>query len=90
MILEISPAEDWLASVDSRRPIFAEVTRRVDATLGVETSHEVSYALRTAAVAESSLRGPMVPQASRASGQGQAPGLESERFLDAEIVAIYW
>lgn len=90
MILEISPAEDWLASVDTRRPVFAEVTRRVDATLGVETSHEVSYALRTAAVAESGLRGPMVPQASRASGQGQAPGLEPERFLDAEIVAIYW
>ena len=90
LILEISPGEDWLNSVDSRRPVFSEVTRRIDALLGVETSNDVTYALRTTALAKVGVRGPLVPKGSPLSRHGQAPGFGSERFLDTEIVAIYW
>ena len=90
LIRGISPAEDWLSSVDSRRPIFAEVTRRVDATLGVETSNEVTYELRVAALVKAGLECTLAPQASSGSGQDQSPVFGPERFLDTEIVAIYW
>ena len=90
LIQGISLTEDWLSSVDSRRPIFSEVTRRVDAALGVESSSEVTYELRVAAVAKAGLEGPHLPQMSSGDGQDQSPGFGPERFLDAEIVAIYW
>ena len=90
MILDVSPSEDWLNSVDTRRPIFAEVTRRVDDTLGAETSNEVTYALRAAVLTEMGLGGPLVPQASGVGGHDQPPVFGPERFLDTEIVAIYW
>ena len=90
LILEVPPSEDWLDSVDTRRPIFAEVTRRLDETFGVETSSEVTYALRTAVLTEVGVGVPIVPQASDVSGHDQAPVFGPERFLDAEVVAIYW
>ena len=90
IIVEISPGEGWLSSVDSRRPVFAETTRRVDAALGVETSNEVRYAFRAAVVAGAALGGPIVAQVSRVAGHDQTPAFGPERFLDTEIVAIYW
>ena len=90
LIREISPAKEWLNSVDSRRPIFAEVTRRVDAALGVETSNEVTYELRVAAVGKVEPEGRLAPQTPGGSRQDQSPSFGPERFLDTEIVAIYW
>ena len=90
LIREISPAKEWLTSVDSRRPIFAEVTRRVDAALGVETSNKVTYELRVAAVGKVEPEGRLAPQTPGGSRQDQSPSLGPERFLDTEIVAIYW
>ena len=90
LVRGITPPEDWLSSVDSRRPIFAEVTCRVDAALGVETSNEVAYELRVAAVAQAGLEGNLAPQASNGSGRDQSPAFGPERFLDTEIVAIFW
>ena len=71
-------------------PIFAEMTRRVDAALGIETSNEVTYALRTAAVAKAGLGAPQDPKGSSLVDHEQALGFGHERFLDTEIVAIYW
>ena len=89
-IIEISPGENWLSSVDSRRPVFAEVTRRVDAALGVETSNDVTYALRAAVLANAGLEGRLAPQASSGRDNDQARVFGPERFLDTEVVAIYW
>ena len=90
LIRDISPAKEWLNSVDSRRPIFAEVTRRVDAALGVETSNEVIYELRVAAVGKVDPESRLAPQTPGGSLQDQSPSFGPERFLDTEIVAIYW
>ena len=82
--------EGWLDSVDGRRPVFLHVTSRIDAELGVETSREVAYELRNAAVNSVVTDGRPVTQVSK-SGDGKALLVgRQERFLDAEIVAIYW
>ena len=85
---EISPGRD--SSVDSLRPIFDEVTRRVDTELGVETSNELVYELRDAVLGPASLRGNLARHAPSGNGRDQNPLLSRERFLDTEIVAIYW
>ena len=91
MIQSISLKHDWLSSVDGRRAVFSKVTQRVDEALGVETSGEVAYKLRDAAMHNAGLAGAHAPQASSASGHDAAPVPSGhERFLDAEIIAIYW
>ena len=91
VISHISPEHDWLSSVDGRRPVFAEVTRRVDEVLGVETSGKVAFDLRDAAMRNAGLAGMLAPQASSGSGHDPTPvPSRHERFLDAEIIAIYW
>ena len=90
MIQGISLPEDWLSSVDGRRPIFAEVTRRVDAALEVETSNEVIYELRIAAAVETGLDEVLDLKSPGGSGQEQSQVIGPESFLDTEIVAIYW
>ena len=90
LILEISPGEGWLNSVDTRRPIFADLTRRIDDVLGVQTSNEDAYLLRHTVLTEAGLGVPRIPQELDASGEDQSPVLQPERFLDTEIVAIYW
>ena len=87
----VPPFDDWLSSVDSRRPVFDELTQRVDETLGRETSREVVYDLRLAAMPEAGSSG--MPPA-QVYGENQSePTLghdRDERFLDAEIISIYW
>ena len=91
MIQSISPEHDWLSSVDGRRAVFSKVTQRVEKALGVETSGEVAYKLRDAAMHNAGLAGAHAPQASSGSGHDAAPVPSGhERFLDAEIIAIYW
>ena len=91
MVQSLSPEKDWLSSVDGRRPVFAEVKQRVDRALGVETSGEVAHDLRYAAVRSAGLARALAPQASGGSRHDTAlfPNA-NERFLDAEIIAIYW
>ncbi len=85
------PDNDWLRSVDSRRPVFNELTQRVDEALGSETSREVAYQLRSAAVEKVGIEGlPAVQTESKGEGES-APGRNrEERVLEAEIIAIYW
>ena len=91
MIQSILPKHDWLSSVDGRRAVFSKLTQRVDEALGVETSGEIAYKLRDAAVHNAGLAGAQAPQASSGSGHDAAPVPGGhERFLDAEIIAIYW
>ena len=90
LVLSTPQSEGWLDSVDGRRPVFAHVTRRIDAHLGVETSSDVAYKLRNAAVNSMVTDGRPPTQISK-SGDGKTSLVgRQERFLDAEIVAIYW
>ena len=90
LIQGVSPPVDWLSSVDGRRPIFAETTRRVEAALEVETSNEVIYELRIAAAVETGVDEVPDPKVPRGISQAQPQVTGPERFLDTEIVAIYW
>ena len=85
------PREDgWLDSVDGRRQVFAEVTRRLDAKLGVETSGDAAYSLRPTARNWAGMDRTSVPHASGGRDPDRVATARAEKFLDAEIVAIYW
>ena len=91
VIPSISPEHDWLGSVDERRAVFSQVTQRVDEALGVATSGEVEYDIRDTAMQNAGLADALAPQSSSGSGHDAAPvPSDHERFLDAEIIAIYW
>ena len=80
--------EHWLDSVDSYRPVFSEMTKKVDELLEVDTPPGVAHDLRVQVVRGSSLDQSHEPGDSTDSGNGGVP--RCERFLDSEIVAIYW
>ena len=91
LIRNIPRQEGWLSTVDGRRSVLNEVTRRVDDELSVETSGKVAYELRDVVLTEVGLSAANVPGDS--SGCDYTPSTQvsrEERFLDAEIVAIYW
>ena len=84
------PQDDWLTTVDGRRAVFGEVTRLLEEEFGTETSGDVVYELREQALAAAGL--PLLPNGPRPSVAAEpSPEMSrSERFLEAEIVAIYW
>lgn len=85
----IAPSQDWLSSVDGRRRAFADVTQRLDRALCVETVGDDAYDLRQEAMREAGgadARGAQVPSVSKADPAAN----RDEKFLDAEIIAIYW
>ena len=88
LIQEISLPENWLDSVDSYRPVFAEMRERVDDLLKTETPPSVAHDLRIQAINRAKLDVATEFKGSTVSRDRSAPGCE--RFLDSEIVAIYW
>ena len=84
----VSRARNWLDSVDGYRPVFAEVTKSVDDSLGVETPLEVASKLRSEALGRSVREETLELAGSVATGNPPEP--RCERFLDSEIIAIYW
>lgn len=89
VVAAVERPTSWTETVDGRRSVLAEVTRRVDSALGVATTPESACHLRVAAVFDAGLGYP-------GSGESQATVPPSTRvgaavrFLDAEIIAIYW
>ena len=91
LIHDISREGGWLDSVDGQRSVFGEVTRRVDAAIGVETSREVAYKVRQTMTSDKgALDGTVGTRATTGREREPAPDRRLERFMDAEIVAIYW
>ncbi len=91
LISTIFPDDDWLRSVDSRRSVFNDLTQRVDEALGSETSREVAYQLRSAAMEKVGIDGMPAVQTHSGSEDESASGRNrEERVLEAEIIAIYW
>ena len=81
----------WSDSVDGRRTVFGEVTQRIEVTLGVRTPAEARYQLRQAAMKEARTASEDASGGSRERERPTAtkPGA-SERFVDTEVIAIYW
>lgn len=90
-LIDLSSAntDSWLDSVDSWRPIFRKVTEQVDAVLGVHTEPAVAASLRLSAQLEG---GAGLPGIHRQEETAPATTVmkADERFLDAEVIAIYW
>ena len=84
----VSFAENWLDSVDAYRPVFAEVTRKVDDSLEVATPPSVAHELRCQALGQLGVQETVKIDGSTACGNLPEP--PRERFLDSEIIAIYW
>ena len=81
----------WLDNVDGRRSVLGEVTRYVDLVLDVETSGDVAYQLREDAMCSVDLAGDLVPRPiSQQSREFSTRERHDEKFLDAEMIAIYW
>ncbi|MYA75170.1 MAG: hypothetical protein F4Y27_10890 [Acidimicrobiaceae bacterium] len=89
LVAAVEPPAGWTETIDERRSVLKEVTHRVDSALGVETTPESACHLRGAALVEAEL-------SSLGTGNSQEPSPPSTRvsaavrFLDAEIIAIYW
>ena len=81
-------AEHSLDSVDSYRPVFSEVTKGVNNSLGVETPPDVAHDLRVQVLREASLG--ETPDLDSSAASGIHLGPQRERFLDSEVIAIYW
>ena len=61
---------------------------KVDDSLEVETPPNVAYELRLQALGQSRIEGAIGIDGSPANGNLPEP--RCERFLDSEIIAIYW
>ena len=85
---EISFPENWLDSVDAYRPVFAEATRKLDGSLDVETPSNVAHDLRIQVLRQLSPGATLGVDASTVVRN--RPEARCERFLDSEIIAIYW
>lgn len=88
-VAAIVPPGNWLSSVVERRAVFDEVTNLVEKELGSETPGEVRLSLRQDALSSIDME---VTSSSNTFAQGSdsTTGAHSDRFLDTEIVAVYW
>ena len=89
LVLAVERPAGWIETVDGRRSVLAGVTCRVDSALGVKTTRESAYHLRMVAVLDAGLGLP----GSSGSPAPVPPSTRVDsvvRFLDAEIIAIYW
>ena len=91
MIDTISPEPDWLDSVDGRRSVFAKMTECLDNELEIQICGELAYRTRNAVIQNAGASNRPAHQTPHGDGYLSAsiPG-NHERFLDAEIIAIYW
>lgn len=89
--LDMGVADDpgWLESVDSWRPVFGALTEEVDAALQVHTEAGDAARLRVSALLDCGITLPGL------GGRGApTPVVDGarpdERYLDTEVIAIYW
>ena len=88
---DIALDEDWWRTVDARRNVFMGLTERLDCALGVETGGEVAYRIRDEVCRDVGVSSKLNMEVLRNRRPYRAALSEnSERFLDAEIIAIYW
>ena len=91
VVQNVPTKRDWWKNVDGWRPVFAEATRRVDDALGVQTPPDVASDLRMEIMRKMRQRHSLISNASSEPLEGRASlAHRQERFLDAEIIAVYW
>ncbi|HEY3548526.1 MAG TPA: hypothetical protein VGK17_20835 [Propionicimonas sp.] len=87
--MTVAEVPGWLGSVDSWRPVFGALTDAVDAALGVQTDAGDAATLRVSAQLEG---GATLPGLGSRDAPSPAAGVvrPDERYLDTEVIAIYW
>ena len=84
-------ADNWWHTVDGRRTVFSRATERLDAALGKETDGEVAYRIREDVLRDAGVSSKLNEEEGITTGHGRLEFVENkERFLDSEIIAIYW
>lgn len=87
----IPAGHDWLNSVAAQRTVLHDVTQRIDNCFNVETSRKDAHDLRETARREVGMAlATPTDASSRKELDGTNGSIVEERFLDAEIIAIYW
>ena len=82
---------DWLNSVAAQRTVLHDVTQRIDKCFNVQTSRKDAHDLRETARRKIGITLAIPTDASsRKELDGTNDSIAEERFLDAEIIAIYW
>lgn len=82
--------DGWSETVEGRREIFGDVTQRLEGIWHVSTSRQVLHDLRQAALSDSHSENGESDNVARERRTESVSESEPERFLDSEIVAIYW
>ena len=91
LVGKLSFESDWLGSVDGRRAVFSSATQLVDEELGVKTCGEVALRIRTTVMENAGIGNTLAKKGQQEERIENAPSLsQRERFLDVEIIAIYW
>lgn len=88
-IIAAIPLGDWLYSVADRRAVFGQVTNLVEKELNVETPGDVRLSFREQVLGKAGLEA-TVSNINSTQGPGSETDLHPPRFLDTEIVAVYW
>ncbi|MYA59130.1 MAG: hypothetical protein F4X40_01040 [Chloroflexi bacterium] len=90
-IAEVEFAKDWWRTVDGRRAVFGRATQLLDTALEKETDGEVAYRIREDVLREAGMSSTFRAEDSATRVRARSEVRESkERFLDSEIIAIYW
>ncbi len=88
-ITAVMPLGNWPATVIERRAVFDQVTKLVDADLGTKTPGDTRLCLRKKVLEENDPDDSSLVTTLTQSVVSRTKA-QSERFLDTEIVAIYW
>ena len=88
-IIAAIPLGDWLSSVADRRAVFDQVTNLVEKELNLETPGDVRLSFREQVLGKAGLEA-TVSNINSTQGPGSETDLHPPRFLDTEIVAVYW
>ena len=83
--------DNWWRTVDGRRAVFSRATELIDAALGKETDGEVAYRMREDVLRNAGVSERVYVAERNTIWRGKPELVETkDRFLDSEIIAIYW
>ena len=88
-VIPVVPSGNWHLSITERRTVIDEVTKLVEEEFGMETPGETRLSLRSRVFDDTEVAG-VTPTTAFSPDLEPTKDSQSERFLDTEIVAMYW
>ena len=90
LLVRIPRDQNWMETIDNARPVLEELRKHLDTMLEVDTSRETASKLRMTVLRKIGHYGEHDPDSFGRVKEHPKPASTSEKFLDTEIVAIYW